>query len=66
MMSMLIRILSINADYNNSKYSNLLKWNINFTLLDSLDQVVWLLSVDGATNRLASTQDLQDGACQVL
>jgi len=45
---------------------NLLLGNLDLAIIDSLDDVVRWLAVDGATDRLACTEDLLDTTSEVL
>ena len=46
--------------------ANLLLGNLDLSIIDSLDDVVRWLAVDGATDRLACTEDLLDTSSEVL
>ena len=45
---------------------HLLLWNLDLTLVDAVNDVVWWLSVDCAADRLASSENLLDGTAQLL
>lgn len=44
----------------------LLVGNNNLTVIDSLDDQMRVLAVNGASDRLGSAEDLLDAACEVL
>ena len=41
-----------------------LVWDFQFTILDFLDQILWVLAIDGATNRASGAEHFLHGAFQ--